>query len=123
MSAVGNLYDDVCEKLHALADQLVAEEHKLGARLKALVGQLAGDGPALEAEVKSDAAHVVKTAETQGVVPAEHEAEADAVKLGVEAVHDVETAAKDAVTPAHSTAQTAAVIAGEAAVASTEHHA
>lgn len=118
MSAVGNLYDDALEKLHALADQLVAEGHRLGARAKALVGQLAGDVPVLESEAKADAEQVVKTAETQGVKPAIVEAEGDAVALAEEAGHDVEAAVTAPAEPAHSTAQTAAVIAGEAAVAS-----
>lgn len=98
MSAMGDLYDGVVEKLHGVADALVAEEHRLGARLKALLAELEGDVPELEAEAKADVADVVHTAETQGVVPAEREAVADAARLGAHAVADVEQAVAD--TPA-----------------------
>jgi hypothetical protein len=111
MSDKGNLFDGICDEIHEIADALVAEGHKFGAKLKAIASQITGDVPVLESEVAKDAADVVHTAETQGVEPAAKEAVADAAALGAEAVHDVESAAT-------APAQTAAVIAGEAAVAS-----
>jgi hypothetical protein len=121
------------DRIHHWLDEVKAEfEHLLGhadtevqsaaknavEKIDAVKGELAADVPALEAEAKSDAESVVKTAETQGVVPAEREAVADAAKLGGKVAHDVETAVA-----AHTPQQTAAVLAGEAAVASTETHA
>ncbi len=92
--------------------ELEAEGHAAAARVKSVIDRLKGDVPALEAEVKTDAADVAKTAETQGLVPAEHEAAADAGHVGGEIAHDVQTAVADSV---HPPAQTAA--------ASTETHA
>jgi len=112
------------ERVHEIIDALEAEGHKFAGELKHLFSGLAGDVPALEAEVKADVGQVVETAETQGVVPAEREAVADAAKLGGEVVHDVEAAAKGTektpIEPAHTPPQVAAVLAGEAAVASTD---
>jgi len=70
------------------------------AKIDAVKGALAADAPKLEAEAESDAADVVHTAETQGVVQAEHEAEGDAVTLTRDAVHDVATALAGSAKPA-----------------------
>lgn len=82
----------VLAKLHEIADELVAEEHKLGARLKEIVAALAGDEPKLIAEAESDAADVVHTAQTQGLVPAEREAVADGTTLIEDTGHDLAAA-------------------------------
>jgi Sec-independent protein translocase protein TatA len=123
MSWIGDHAIKLEEWAKALFDLGDEKAHAIGRDIAKTVAELKGDVPALEAEVKADAAHVVKTAETQGVKPAIVEAEGDAVALATEAAHDVEAAVTAPVESAHSTARTAAVIAGEAAVASTEHHA
>jgi hypothetical protein len=90
------------------------------AKIDAVKGALAADAPKLADEAKADAADVVHTAETQGVVPAEHEAEGDVVTLTRDAVHDVADALADS---ARSPQQTTAVTAGEAAAAEQGHSA
>ncbi len=102
--------------LNAAAAKLKAIGHTDAAKVEQVAKELEGDAPVLEREAAADAAQVAKTTETQGIVPAEHEAVADAAKLGAEAAHDVETAIADA---AHTPQQVGAVIAGEAAVADT----
>lgn len=80
------------DRVHEIIDALEAEGHKYAAELKSLFTGLIGAVPGLESEAKTDAADVVKTAETQGVVPAEHEAVADGEHLAGGAVADVEIA-------------------------------
>ena len=116
MAAMKAAYEAALDKARALWAALDAEGHHLAGQAKAAYEELRGDAPALEHEAEQDAAHVVTTAETQGVVPAEHEAAAAAEHLGAEAAHDVETAVADA---AHTPQQVGAVIAGETAVADT----
>ena len=112
----------ILDEFHTLIAKLEEEEHALAQRFRDAFDALKADAPKLGDEAKSDAEDVAHTAATEGIVPAEHEAEGDAVKLAQDAVHDVADAlagsSKPAETdPAHTTAQTAAVIAGEAAVA------
>jgi len=100
----------VLDELRTILGKAESAGDTVAGDVKALYRKLVGNVPALEAEVKADAEQVVKTAETQGVVPAEHEAEADAVKIGAHV-------ARDAADAARTPQQAAAVIAGEAAVA------
>lgn len=101
-------------KLHDLWAKLEAEGHHLADEAKTILAELKGDEPVLAAEAEKDAADVVKTAATEGVIPAEQKAVKDGGELVVEAGHDVATAVQDA---AHTPQQTTAVIAAETAVA------
>lgn len=101
-------------KLHDLWAKLEAEGHHLADEAKTILADLKGDEPTLVHDAEADAADVVKTAATEGVIPAEQEAVKDGTELVVEAGRDVATAVEDA---AHTPQQTAAVIAGETAVA------
>ena len=117
------------DRVHHLLDEAKAEfEHLLGhgddavkaaahnavQRIDAAKAEIEKDAPQLEHEAEADAADVVHTAATEGVIPAEHKAVEDAGELVAEAGRDVVTAVEDA---AHSPQQTTAVLAGEAAVA------
>ena len=93
-------------KLHDLWAKLEAEGHHLAEEAKTILAELKGDEPVLAAEAEKDAADVVHTAATEGVIPAEQEAVKDAGELVAEAGHDVATAVEDA---AHTPQQTAAV--------------
>lgn len=106
-------------KLHDLWAKLEAEGHHLADEAKTILADLKGDEPVLAAEAEKDAADVVHTAATEGVIPAEHKAVEDAGELVVEAGHDVATAVQDA---AHTPQQTAAVTAGKTAVADSGQH-
>lgn len=87
-----SLIQSVEAQLHDLWAALEAEGHHLAAKAKAVLDQLKSDAPKLEAEAEVDAADVVKTAATEGVVPAEQEAVKDAGALAADAAHDVAAA-------------------------------
>jgi hypothetical protein len=95
MAAVKAAYEAALGDLRAAGATLKAIGHDGWQRVEAVVKELEGDAPVLEHEAAADAAQVVTTAETEGIVPAEHQAVADAAKLGAEAAHDVETAVAD----------------------------
>lgn len=105
----------VLEHLHTLLDEAKAEFAKLfghadadvqaaakaaAEKIDAAKSVVETDIPVLEHEAVTDAEHVVGTAETEGVKPAEAEAVADGAHLAGEAVHDVETAVHDVPAPA-----------------------
>lgn len=98
MAAMKAAYEAALDKARALWAALDAEGHHLAGQAKNVYEELRGDAPVLEHEAEADAAHVVATAETQGLVPAEHEAVTDAEHLGAEAASDVESAVADAAT-------------------------
>lgn len=110
----------VLDELHALWAKAEAAGDTVAEDVKALYHRLAGDLPQLEHDAEADAADVVHTVATEGVIPAEQEAARDAGELAGEVATDVTTAVQDA---ARTPQQTAAVLAAETAVASTEHHA
>ena len=106
-------------KLHDLWAKLEAEGHHLADEAKTILADLKGDEPVLAADAEKDAADVVHTAATEGVIPAEQEAVKDAGELAGEVAADVKTAVEDA---AHTPQQTTTVIAGETAVADSGQH-
>jgi len=120
MSAIKAVYEAALADLHNAAAKLEQIGHDGWARVKEIARELEGDEPVLAAEAEKDAANVVHTAETQGLVSAEQKAVADGTALVVEAGHDVATAVEGS---AHTPAQTTAVIAGEATVADPGHNA
>ena len=81
MSALSALHAEVA----AFEDKLRADAHHLADEFRSLVAKLTG-------EAEADAADVVHTAETQGVIPAEHEAVTDAGTLAEHAVADAQAA-------------------------------
>lgn len=80
-------------ELHAIATALETEGHHLAARLRAAYDTLRANAPQLEHDAETDAAGVVKTAESRGLVSAEQEAAADAGALAAEAGSDLKQAA------------------------------
>jgi len=103
------------DRVHHLLDEAKAEfEHLLGhadsdvkaaahtavEKIDAVKGELEADAPKLEAEAETDAADVVHTAETQGVVPAGQEAVKEGETLIVDAGHDVAAAVEGSAKPA-----------------------
>ena len=109
----------VLDELHALWAKAEAAGDTVAEDVKALYHRLAGDLPQLEHEAETDAADVVKTAATEGVLPAEQEAVKDGGELAGEVAADVATAVQDA---ARTPQQTTAVIAAETAVADSGQH-
>ena len=95
MSAIKAVYEAALADLHNAAAKLEQIDHDGWARVKDIARELEGDEPVLAAEAEKDAADVVHTAETEGVIPAEQEAVADGTALLVEAGHDVATAVED----------------------------
>lgn len=120
MSAIKAVYEAALADLHNAAAKLEQIGHDGWERVKQIAHELEGDEPVLAADAEKDAADVVHTAATEGVIPAEHKAIEDAGELAGEVVGDVKTAVQDA---AHSPQQTATILAGETAVASTDTHA
>jgi len=100
MSAIKAVYEAALADLHNAAAKLEQIGHDGWARVKEIAHELEGDEPVLAAEAEQDAADVVKTAETEGVVAAEQEAVKDGGELVVEAGHDVATAVEDSGKPA-----------------------
>jgi len=80
MAAMKAAYEAILDRLHALWVTLDGEGHHLAAEAKAVLDELRGDVPALEAEAKADAADVVHTAETQGLAQAEQQAAVTAAR-------------------------------------------
>jgi hypothetical protein len=102
MSAMKDKFENLLHRIEAAAASLIGHAdstvHTVAEDVVAAVRELRGDAPALEHEAVVDAADVVKTAETQGVKPAEAEAVADTGKLAAEVGHDVEAAVTSAET-------------------------
>jgi hypothetical protein len=88
MSVIATIEAD----LHAIWTKLEAEGHSVADEVKSVLDRLKADAPKMAVEVETDAADVVKTAETQGVQPAFAEAENDGVALVADAEHDVAAA-------------------------------
>lgn len=86
-------------ELHHLITALEDEGHHLADQFRTAFNTLRGDVPQLEADAKTDAEQVVATAETQGLIPAEHEAVEDTAALAAEAEHDVATAVETPAAP------------------------
>jgi hypothetical protein len=72
---------------------LESEGHHLADRARTAWEALKADAPQVEHDAETDAAAVLKTAETQGLTAAEGEAVADAGTLAAEVASDVEQAA------------------------------
>lgn len=115
-------YEAAKEHLLAALAHLKEIGHDAVAHVEGALHALEGDAPKLEAEAAGDAADVVHTAETQGVVPAEREAAKDGAALIADAGHDVaaavEGSAKPAPQPATDPKNVTALVAGGAAAAS-----
>lgn len=88
MSALHALHAEIA----AFEDKLRGEAHHLGDRAHHLADEFRSLVAKLTGEAEADAADVVHTAETQGVVPAEHEAVTDAGTLAEHAIADAQAA-------------------------------
>lgn len=99
-----SLIQSVETKLHDLWAALEADGHHLADRAKEIWDEVRADAPKIEAEAAADVVDVVKTAETQGIVPAEAEAVADGEALAADAGHDVAAALEGSAKPAEPTA-------------------
>jgi hypothetical protein len=82
----------ILDELHALITHLEDEEHALAGRFRAAWDALKADEPKLLGEAEADAADVVHTAATEGVVPAEQKAVADGEALIEDTGHDIAAA-------------------------------
>lgn len=98
------IVQDAKNEIHTIVSTLKADGHALSARLDAAWQTLLGELPQLAHDAETDAADVVKTAETQGLAAAETEAVTDAGALAAEGASDVATAVE---TPAPAEPQPA----------------
>lgn len=96
MSAMGDYFESILHRIEAAGRALIGhadtEVHAAGEEVVQAVAELRADAPKIEAEAAADAGQVVHDAATEGVTPAAHEAETDAVHLAEDAAHDVEAA-------------------------------